>query len=223
MAAKEETASKAEDALEFLCQAYWPPIYAFIRREGHRHEDASDLTQAFFAHILEKEFLDHLHHRQGRFRSFLLTFLKHFLSDERNKARAQKRGGGRPLLSLDDSQAGAMDRLEPRDDLDPEKVFHRRWAQTVLKQAVDRLQSRYRKEGKEALFNSIKQYQPGERGTSSYADISRQLGMSETAIKSAVHRMRKRYRQSLREVIAHTVTSSAEVDDELNYLMDALS
>ena len=156
LAAREKDEPAAGQALEKLCRTYWPPLYAFIRREGHNHADAQDLTQAFFAHLLERDFLTRLEDQRGKFRSFLLAFLKHFLSDQRDRARAQKRGGAMTLISLDEFAAEDGYPLEPADRLTPDQVFERRWAQTVMAQALARLRDEYRAKGKEALYEQLK-------------------------------------------------------------------
>ena len=221
-AATAEDLAKAAAALETLCRTYWPPLYAYIRRDGHSAEDAQDLTQEFFARLLEKDYLRHLRHQHGKFRSFLLTFLKHFLADERDKAAAQKRGGGRTFVSLDETSAEERHLLDAVDQLNPDQLFERRWAETVLQQALQRLRGEYEAGGKAALFERLKDMQPGEHGALSYAAVGGQLGMTEAAIKSAVHRLRQRHRELLREEIARTVTRPEEIDEEIRYLLRVL-
>jgi RNA polymerase sigma-70 factor (ECF subfamily) len=221
--AKGNDPTRASEALEKLCRIYWRPVYAFIRRNGHGTADAQDLTQEFFTRLLSKEYLRHLRDQRGKFRSFLLTFVKHFLSDEREKASAQKRGGGQAVLSLDDTDGEDLYVAETTNQISPDQVFEGRWAQTVLDQALNHLREDYYATGKGALFEQLKDVQPGEHGPVSYAQLGAELGMTETAIKSAVHRLRRRHREFLREEIAHTVTRPEDVDDEIRYLIGLLS
>jgi RNA polymerase sigma-70 factor (ECF subfamily) len=217
--AKGNDSPRANEALEELCQIYWPPVYAFIRRNGFNPADAQDLTQEFFYRLMSKEYLGHLQDQRGKFRSFLLTFVKHFLSDERDKAAAQKRGGGQTLFSLSDTAGEDLFQVETATQSSPDQLFERNWAQTVLQQALHRLAKEYRDSGKADLYEKLKDVQPGEHGPLSYAEIGLGLGMSETAVKSAVHRLRRRHREILREEIAHTVTRPEDVDDEIRYLI----
>jgi RNA polymerase sigma factor (sigma-70 family) len=220
--AREPDPARSRDALEKLCRTYWPPLYAYIRRQGYRPEDAQDLTQEFFSRLLQKEWLDRLHHQRGKFRSFLLTFLKHFLSDERDRAHAQKRGGGQQALPLDEANAEERYNIEAVDSLTAEQLYERRWAQTLLEQAVGRLRAEYFAEDKGALYDTLKDLQPGERGDVTYVELAARLGMSEAGIKSAVHRLRQRHREILREEIANTVSSPAEIDEEIRHLISVL-
>jgi RNA polymerase sigma factor (sigma-70 family) len=217
--AKGHDTTRANEALEKLCHTYWPPVYAFIRRNGSNPADAQDLTQEFFYRLLSKQYLRHLQDQRGKFRSFLLTFVKHFLSDERDKASAQKRGGGQALFSLDDTVGEDLFQAETATKLSPDQLFERSWAQTVLQQALHHLANEYRESGKADLYEKLKDIQPGEHGPLSYSEIGAELGMSETAVKSAVHRLRRRHREILREEIAHTVTRPEDVDDEIRYLI----
>src|SRR5262245_62088278 len=223
LAAKNHDRSAAAEALETLCRTYWPPLYAYIRRDGHSPADAQDLTQQFFARLLEKDYLAHLRDQRGKFRSFLLTFLKHFLSDQRDRARAQKRGGGHNFISLDDTSAEEHRFLRAADQLNPDQLFERRWAQTILDHALSRLRQEYVASRQTDLFDQLKDLQPGRHGPLSYAQLAAQFGMTEAAIKSAVHRLRQRHRELLREAIAHTVARPEEIDDEIRYLLSVLS
>lgn len=209
--------------MEKLCRAYWPPLYAFIRREGYAVAEAQDLTQDFFSRLLSKDYLQHLRHREGKFRSFLLTLLKHFLSDERDRAGAQKRGGDRPFLSLDEMTAEERHLVEPRNELSPDQIFERRWAQTVFVRGLHRLREEYAADGRADLFHELKDLQPGQHGERSYAEIAAKLGLAEGTIKSAIHRLRKRHREILREEIAQTVAAPEEVDGEIRNLLVILS
>ena len=223
LAAKGGGSPRSDEAMEKLCRAYWPPLYAYIRREGHSATDAQDLTQEFFARLLAKDYLQHLRHQEGKFRSFLLTFVKHFLSDERHKAGAQKRGGGKIFVSLDDTSAEERYLDVPVNGLSPDQIFDRRWAQTVMERALNRLHKEYEAGGKAALFEQLKDIQPGEHGESSYAEIGVRLGLAEGTIASAAHRLRKRHREILREEIAQTVARPEEIDEEIRNLLAVLT
>jgi len=213
---------RADDAMEKLCRAYWPPLYAYIRREGHSVADAKDLTQEFFARLLAKDYLQHLRHQKGKFRSFLLTFVKRFLSDERDKAGAQKRGGRKTLVSLDETSAEERYLDASVNGLSPDQIFDRRWAQTVMERALSRLREEYVAGGKAALFEQLKDIQPGEHGAASYAEIGARLGLARATIASAVHRLRKRHREILREEIAHTVARLEDINEEIRNLLAVL-
>lgn len=204
-----------------LCRVYWYPLYAFLRRQGHAAHEAEDLTQEFFANLLGRPFLANVDREKGKFRSFLLVSLKHFLSDQRDRAAAQKRGGGVHVISLDSLDAETRYRLEPAQDLTPEKMFEKQWALSVLEQVLSRLHAELAAEGKAALFEALKETLMGGNA-GRYAVIADQLGMTEGAVKTAVHRMRHRYRTLMREEIAQTVAGPEEVDDEIRYLMSCL-
>ena len=221
LAAKDQDSPRAEEAMEKLCRAYWSPLYAYIRREGHGVAEAQDLTQEFFARLLAKGYLRHLR-QEGRFRSFLLTFVKRFLSDERDRAGAQKRGGGKALVSLDEMSAEERSLHEPLTALSPDQLFERRWAETVMERALVRLREEYQAQGKTALFDQLKDLQPGEHAEVSYAEIGARLGLAEGSVKSAVHRLRGRHREMLREVIAQTLRDPAEMEEEIQHLIAVL-
>ena len=223
LAAKRSDGLLADAALEKLCRIYWPPLYAYIRREGYGAQDAQDLTQEFLSRFIQREWLGHLRDQRGKFRSFLLTFLKHFLSDERDKAGAQKRGGGKTLVSLNDTLAEERYLDEPANGLTPDQIFDRRWAQTVMERALGRLREEYEARGKAALFEQLKDIQPGEHGESSYAEIGARLGLAEGTIASALHRLRQRHREILREEIGQTVAGPEEIDEEIRNLLAILS
>jgi RNA polymerase sigma factor (sigma-70 family) len=218
LAAREQNSLQASEALERLCQAYWPPLYAYIRRQSYSQEDAQDLTQEFFTRLLEKNWLARLQHQNGKFRSFLLTFLEHFLSDQRDRERAQKRGGGQTFISLDQYQAEERQHFEPSDGLTPDQVFDRRWAQQIMENAIRRLCQEYTDHGKGELFACLKDLSPGKHGSQSYAELGAQFGMSEGAIKSAVHRFHGKYRNILRDEIAQTVERPEDINDEIRHL-----
>ncbi len=222
LAARDGDSTGASEALNDLCRAYWPPLYAYIRREGHDVEEAQDLTQEFIARLLARDYLQRVHHQEGKFRSFLLAYLKNFLSEQRRKAGAQKRGGGCVFVSLDELSAKDGYLLEPVDDLTPDQVFERRWAQAVLQTALDRLRGEYAARGQAALFELLQDYQPRDPIGRSYAQLGSELGMTEAAIKSAVQRMRQHHRELLREEIARTVTRPEEIEEELRHFRTLL-
>jgi RNA polymerase sigma-70 factor (ECF subfamily) len=214
---------KSSQALEALCRTYWYPLYAYVRRTGHSSHDAEDLTQAFFARLLEKQWIADADRERGRFRSFLLTSLKHFLANEWDKAKAQKRGGRVRLIPLETDTAEARYHCEPADTATPDREFDRRWALAVLDTVLARLKSEFSDEGKAGLFEHLKGTLSGERSAAPYARLGEQLQMSEGAVKVAVHRLRQRYRAILRAEIAQTVATEADVEDELRHLFAALS
>ncbi len=211
----------ARDALEILCRNYWYPLYAFVRRQGHQPHDAQDLTQEFFSKLLEKGWLEGVTREKGKFRSFLLASMKHLLSNQRDRDRAQKRGGGRPPISLDMRSAESRYAMEPVDIATPEKIFDRRWAMTLLDQVLARLRAEVAGRGNAAPFDELKSTLCGQQPC--YGQIGEKLGMSEGATKVAAHRLRQRYRELIREEVAQTVDSEGDVEDELRDLMSALS
>lgn len=216
-------APEARAALADLCRTYWFPLYAQVRRRGVSAHDAQDLTQAFFARLLENETLTHADPARGRFRSFVLTALKHFLNDEWARSRAQKRGGGVVPLSLDLETAEARLREQPSLEAAPDQAFDRAWALALLDAVLAKLEAEYRAAGKATQWSILKPALTGARGDQPYAAFAAQLGATEGAVKVAVHRLRRRYRELLETEIAHTVDSSAEVADELNHLFRALA
>lgn len=223
LTAGEQQAPQSAQALETLCRTYWYPLYAYVRRTGKGPQDAQDLTQTFFARFLEKRWLADVDQQRGRFRSFLLSALKHFLANEWDRARAQKRGGGVRFISLDTNAAETRYQREPADTATPDKEYDRRWALALLDTVLSRLQQEYAGAGKAGLFEHLKGTLGGERATLPYARLGEQLEMSEGAVKVAVHRLRQRYRAILRAEIANTVTTSAEVEAELRELFAALA
>ncbi len=212
----------AQEALEKLCRGYWLPLYAFVRREGHGPEDAKDLTQEFFARLLERRDFDAVRREKGRLRSYLLVALKHFLSNERHRASAIKRGHGQQPISLDEIIAHQRNELEPAESVTAEQIYERRWALTVLDQVLARLGDEFRAAEKAPLFERLKELLADEPGRPTQAEIACELGMTENAVKQAFHRLRERYRQILREEIAHTVATPAEIEDELRHLIAVL-
>lgn len=220
-AARSDT-TRAQDALAKLCQNYWPPLYAFVRRRGYSPDDAKDLTQGFFEHLLEKNSVATVSPAKGRFRSFLLASLNNFLAGEWTKARAQKRGGGK-VISLDTQSAETWLNQGASDNFTPEKAFELRWAITLLEQVYRELEAEHRAPGKAELFATLRTTLAGSSSAAPYAELARQLGMTETGARVAVHRLRRRYRELLREAIAETVGSREEVDAELRDLMRILA
>ena len=215
--------ASAAPALEQLCRTYWYPLYAFVRRKGHSPHDAQDLTQAFFARLLEKNYVAQADRERGRFRTFLLAALTHFLADEWDKARRLKRGGGREVISFDAASAEERYRLEPIDQLDAAKLYERRWVTTVFDQVLARLEKEFHDSGKGGLFDQLKGSLLAEEPALSYAAVGAQLSLTESAVKQAVHRMRRRYGELFREEIAQTVAGPGEVEEELKHLFAVLS
>jgi RNA polymerase sigma-70 factor (ECF subfamily) len=208
-------------ALSELCAAYWYPVYAFLRRRGFQADRAQDLTQDFFAELLEKQSLKAVRRERGRFRSFLLTALKFFISHERERAGAQKRGGGRTPIQLDADTAEGRYRQEPVESETPETVFERRWALVLLERALDRLRDELSGSADPARSQRFVDYLTGDTSTP-YRQTAEELGMSESAVKVAVHRLRGRYRKLLREEVLQTVDDPSKVDDELHHLFAAV-
>lgn len=211
------------EALEQLCRSYWYPLYAYVRRRGFGPEDAQDLTQEFFARLLKKNYPAQADRAKGKFRSFLLLTLNHFLADEFDRASTRKRGGGQTFISLDQDEAEGRYRREPADDLSPEKLFERRWAQSILENALKRLREEYGADSPPETYAVLKGFEPGEQLTLSYGEAAARLGLSESALKSKIHRLRQRHRELVREEIAQTVCTSTEVDEELRHLLAVLS
>ena len=218
----ESPAAKA--ALEKLCRTYWRPIYGFVRRQGARPEEAKDLTQGFFALLLERRDLNTVRKEKGRLRSYLLTSLKHFLTNERNRAMAIKRGEGQRLIPLEDLREREAVGFEPTDTLTAEQIYERGWALALLDQVLTRLGEEYRAAGPAAagLFDQLQKLLTDESDRPSQAEIAGELGMTENAVKQAFHRLRQRYRELLREEIAHTVMLPGDIDDELRHLIAVL-
>ena len=222
ISAGQGTSLQSAEALERLCRTYWFPLYAYVRRRGYDAEEAKDLTQEFFLRLLQKQYLAHADHSKGHFRSFLLTALNHFLANDWRRAQAAKRGGGQPVISLDDPAAESRYALEPLSDLTPEKIYERRWALTLLDQALGRLGAEFAAAGRGPQFERLRGFLTTELGESRYAAVAAELGMTADAVGVAVHRLRHRYRELVREEIAHTVASPAEVEDEIRWLFAAL-
>lgn len=218
VSAGDSQSPEAALAMERLCNTYWYPLYSFVRRKGNSHEDASDLTQAFFARFLEKRYLKSVDMNLGRFRKFLLASLTHFLANEWDKSQAQRRGGGARVFSLDEASADQRYDHEPVEHATPETLYERRWAQTVMRVVLDRLAA----EMEEKRFEILKGYLLEEKGAVSYEEASARLGMSVSAITSAIHRMRARFRALLFQEVANTVERTEDVEQEIRHLVAVL-
>jgi len=212
-----------KEAMGTLCQTYWFPLYAFLRRQGHNSNQAEEYTQAFFTRLLEKRGLRLADSKRGKFRSFLLAALKNFLADERDRARAKKRGGGRKVLSLDFENAESQYTLQPAQQMDPEKLFERSWALTVLERTMVRLQDESGSTKKRRAFDRLKLYLTADKDSIPYHEAADKLKMTEGAVKVAVHRLRHRYRELLRDEIAQTVATEEQIDEEIRDLFAALA
>lgn len=223
LAAAHSDTPKAQAALEKLCRTYWYPLYAYVRRRGHLAQDAQDLTQAFFARLLERHWVSDADRERGRFRTFLLTAMSRFLSDEWDKLRAQKRGGGVVHIPVQLETAETRYGHEPADDSTPEQCYERRWALTLLDTVLQRLRAEYERADKGELFAGLNSCLVGGRESQPYAELATQLGMNEGGVKVAVHRLRKRYRQLLRAEIAQTMAGMEDVDVELRHLFAVLA
>ena len=213
---------RSGQALEALCRAYWYPLYAYAQRQGHRPEDAQDLTQEFFSRLLEDQSLASVHESKGRFRSFLLASFKHLMANEWKRAQRQKRGGGQHHFSLEAELAEGYYQPELADTLDPEKLYERRWAETLLQRVLDRLQDEWEHKGVTRHFEDLKSFLIDKKGSTPFAELAARLGVSEASLKWAVHKLRQRYRELVREEIAQTVSSAEEVDDEIRHLFSVL-
>jgi RNA polymerase sigma-70 factor (ECF subfamily) len=214
---------EAEDALTRLCQTYWYPVYAFFRREGRSAEEGEDLTQSFFAEVVQRSDLARVHPAKGRFRSFLLAAARNFLRNDWNRAQRLKRGGGTHVFSIDALTAEEWYHLEPADDSSPEKAFDRRWAETLIELVLKRLEAECQKAGQSDRFQVLRDFVVGEAADLSYAEAGARLGLSESAVTSAIHRMRGRFRELLRAHVAETVESPGEIETEMQDLLAALS
>jgi RNA polymerase sigma factor (sigma-70 family) len=214
---------QAAEALEKLCRTYWLPLYSYIRRQGYGPDDAQDLAQGFFVRLLKANSFAALSREKGKFRTFLLAALNHFPSDGRDRTRAEKRGGGQPVVSIDETEAEHRYLQVPSQNLAPEKVFDRRWALTVLDEALARLRQEHRTSGKAELFAHLSAFLSSEGSKVDYDALAPKLGMSATAVAVAVHRLRQRYRECIRLELAQTVASPEDLDEEMNYLFSVLS
>jgi len=222
LGAGQDDTTLAQDALGRLCQTYWYPLYAYVRRKGYTPEDAQDLTQEFFARLLSKKTLRQIRREGGKFRSFLLTAMNHFLVDEWRKLKAEKRGAGQ-IVSLDGREAETRYEREPVDEITPEKLFQQNWALVLLDTVYARLEGEYKEEGKERIFEVLRFCLTGERSKVPYAELAKQLRTAENTVKTLVHRLRARYRELLREEVGQGVVSRAEAEEELRCLFRALA
>ncbi len=221
VAAADPQRKDARSALVSLCEGYWYPLYAYVRRRGYPADQAQDLTQEFFIRVLEGRYLDRADPEKGRFRAFILTSLKFFLADEADRNRAQKRGGGN-VLSLEISSGEERYQREPAHNQTPERIFERRWALSVLDRVMERLRSEFVHHGRPEHFERLKVFLLG-RSDAPYAALAREMNTSEGALKVAIHRLRKRYRELFRQEIADTVADPAEVESELRFLAAVLT
>jgi RNA polymerase sigma-70 factor (ECF subfamily) len=210
-------------ALANLCSSYWYPIYAFIRRNGSTAHEAEDLTQEFFSRILQRDWLANVHPAGGKFRSFILACVKNFLSNERDKALAQRRGGGVSLVPLEREDAETRYVIEPPDPVTPEVLFERRWVFQLLEHTLDALRKEYAQTNRLDWFKDLQGFLPGGQGTLSRAELAQKRGVSANAIDVAIHRLRQHFGALLRQKVAETVASEAEVDEEIRHLMSVLS
>ncbi|MBI4661724.1 MAG: sigma-70 family RNA polymerase sigma factor [Verrucomicrobia bacterium] len=218
LAAGQEESPQAAEALGQLGQTYWYPLYAYVRREGHSAHDAQDLTQGFFARLLERKDLQSVHPQKGKFRSFLLASLKHFLANEWDRTQAVKRGAAYQFVSWDAADAERRYGQEPSHGLTADRLFERRWALTLLEKTLEDLKQKRAADGKAEWFDALQVYLSGGPNARPYAEIAAELGMSEGALKVAVHRLRRRYGELMRKEIAHTVSRLEDIDDEIRHL-----
>lgn len=221
LAAGQRHTPQSDGALAELCQTYWFPLYAYVRRRGHNKPDAEDLTQIFFSRLLEKNLFANLDSEKGKFRAFLLASLKHFLANEWDRSQAQKRGGGAAHLSLDWQTADAKFQVAATNEPSPDKAFDREWALALLAKVIERLQKECEADGKIKVFEQLKMFLTAGKADSAQAEVAKVLGMEEGAVRVAIHRLRKRYRALLRDEIAQTLTDKSQVDEELRALFGA--
>jgi RNA polymerase sigma factor (sigma-70 family) len=213
---------QADVALEELCRTYWYPLYVYVRRHGRSREDAEDLTQAFFARLLEKNFLEGVSSDRGKFRAFLLVAVKRFLANEWDRANRQKRGGGVAPLSLDWQDADTRYQINPADNISPDKLYDRAWAMTVLERVITRLRDENNADGKTAVYAQCERFLMMGKDAISYGQVAAALQMPEGTLRVAVHRLRRRYRELLREEISQTLSDPALADEEMQALFSAL-
>jgi len=223
LAAGDSRDSHSEEALAKLCEEYWPPVYSYIRSRGHGVEEARDLTQAFFTLLLEKSYLKQVRRERGRFRSFLLMSVKHFLANEWDRERALKRGGGVAPLSLDIEESEGAHRVGVASGDSPEEIYEKRWALAVLARVLGALEREMGQSGNLDRFHKLRPYLTAEGGGVRYREVARDLGMSEAAVKVAIHRLRRRYGELLRRHVSQTVDEPDAVDAEIRHLLSALS
>jgi RNA polymerase sigma-70 factor (ECF subfamily) len=218
LSARDRNSPQSDEALETLCRTYWFPLYAFVRRLGHSAQDAEDFTQEFFARLLKKEYLQSAEREKGRFRTFLLVALKHFLANEWDRQHAQKRGGHAPILSIDQEEAESRLALESARSLQPDALFDRQWAVTLLDRTLSRLREEYVATGRAKLFEHLRGCLAKDESAPPYGQIAAELNLTDAAVKMAAHRLRARYRDILREEIRDTVHSPQEIDEEIRHL-----
>lgn len=214
--------SRSAEALEALCQTYWYPLYAYVRRLGHNPHDAEDLTQEFFARFIEKGCFQAADPEKGRFRTFVLIVLKRFLANEWEKSRAQKRGGNRTHVCFDTEFAERKYQVEPASPASADAIYERRWALTLIEQTIAQLRREFEEAGKGAEFELLRKFLTADKASINYAQLAADLGSNEGTARVAVHRMRRRYRDVFRQVISRTVASPEEVEDEIRHLMSVL-
>jgi RNA polymerase sigma factor (sigma-70 family) len=219
IATRERPTTEARRALAGLCGSYWYPLYAYARRVGHNAADAEDLTQGFFARLIEKHYLEDYDRERGRFRSFLLTSFRHYIANERDRALTQKRGGGR-VVALDLEDAERRYRLEPADPITPERLYERRWAMLLIERAMEKLEA---EADRPSHFQRLRSFLTGEPAKTSYRQLAEQMGVSEGAAKMAVHRLRGKFRNLLQAQVAETVAGPEEIKEELRYLLSVLA
>jgi RNA polymerase sigma-70 factor (ECF subfamily) len=223
LAAGEEGSEQAAAALARLCQTYWFPVYAFIRKRGHSPEQAQDLTQDFFAGFLEKNYVAKAARDRGRFRVFMMSSVQNFLYNQHDRAQAQKRGGGRALLSLDYEDAEQRYQVEPVEESDPATIFEQQWAATLLETTLNRMREEFSAEGRAGLFDDLQAHLWADADSIPYSLLAQKSGLTESNLKTIAHRLKQRCRVLLREEIAHTVAKPGDVDDELRHLMRIVS
>ena len=223
LAARESGSQGAHLALEELCRTYWYPLYVYVRRQTPTREDAEDLTQAFFARFLEKNYLAAINSERGRFRAFLLAALKHFLANEWDRANRQKRGGGGTLVSLDWQDADTRYQIDPPDNLSPDKLYDRAWAVMILERVLTRLRDENTSEGKDGLFEQLKPFLMVGKSDIPYAQVADSLKLTEGAVRVAVYRLRGRYRQLLRDEVRQTISDPTQVEEEMRALISAFA
>jgi RNA polymerase sigma factor (sigma-70 family) len=220
LAAGNGCSTHEQAALETLCRVYWHPIYAYFRRRGHDPHDAQDLTQDFFASILARQDLTHVHPAKGKFRTFLLTCAQNFLANEWRKTQTLKRGGGQTAIPLDTVEAEQTLAADLTSQMTPERLFDRRWAATILQQAVENLRGELVAEDKATTFDELNVYLTQPPGSGGYDAVAERLGMTPGAVATRVHRMRHRYRELVRSTLANTVTTPLELEEEMRYLLE---
>jgi RNA polymerase sigma-70 factor (ECF subfamily) len=222
LAAAHRHSAAAEEALARLCELYWYPVFAFVRRRGHYTEEAEDLTQGFFARLIEKGDIGDADRSRGRFRTFLLTACQHFLLNERDRMLTAKRGGGRPALPIDLIAAENRYQRALANAETPERAYDRQWCLTLLESVLDDLRAEYVAAGNETTFDRLKAFLTAPDDAGTHADAARELQLSASAVKSAVHRLRLRYREAVLRRVADTVQSPQDVQDEVRYLFETL-